>query len=115
MIYELKPGSRPTRRSTPTTTISGGPIPWSALSGLTEMPGVAGKLQAVWDSFYAQSNIFTVDVTQTPARDRAAPSPITRAGGTATNFDPEGLAYAPDGSTCGSPAKATPPTPGPTG
>ena len=56
-----------------------------------------GKLQAVWDGFYAQSKVFTIDVDEEPAKIERALT-ITRAGGVATNFDPEGLAYAPDGS-----------------
>ena len=97
MIYELKRGEPTYPQIYSGNDASGTPIPWSALSGLTEIPGVAGKLQAVWDGFYAESKVFTIDVTAQPARIEQALT-ITRANGTATNFDPEGLAYAPDGS-----------------
>ena len=50
---------------------------------------------AVWDSYYAESRIFTLDVGETPAVVRAS-QPIT--GGTG-GYDPEGLALAPDGTT----------------
>lgn len=73
------------------------PIPWSALSGLTEVPGRPGTLQAVWDSFYTPTRIFTIDVTRTPAIITGAltvGTPCTTAAGC---YDPEGLAYAPNG------------------
>ncbi len=97
MIYELKPGAPTYPQIYSANDDAGDPIPWSALSGLTEIPGEFGKVQAVWDGFYAQSQVFTIDVDEEPARIERALT-ITRAAGGATNFDPEGLAYAPDGS-----------------
>lgn len=97
MIYELKPGAPTYPQIYSGNDAAGDPIPWSALSGLTEVPGEYGKVQAVWDGFYAQSKVFTIDVDGEPARIERALT-ITRAAGGATNFDPEGLAYAPDGS-----------------
>ena len=73
----------------------GTPIPWSALSGLAPDPNDPDTLYAVWDSYYAESRIFTLDVGETPAVVRAS-QPIT--GGTG-GYDPEGLALAPDGTT----------------
>ena len=73
------------------------PIPWGALSGLTEVPGVAGRLQAVSDSFYTPTKIYDIDTTVTPAvitRALTVGAPCTTAAGC---FDPEGLAYAPNG------------------
>jgi hypothetical protein len=93
MIYELKPGA-PAYPQIRSADVAGSPIPWSALSGMTEVPGEANTLRAVWDSYYSESRIFTVDVSQTPAVITGA-LPITGGSG---NFDPEGLAYAPDGS-----------------
>jgi hypothetical protein len=81
-------------------SVSGGaatPIPWSALSGLTEVPGRPGTLQAVWDSFFTPTRIFTIDVTRKPAIITSAltvGTPCTTAAGC---YDPEGLAYAPNG------------------
>jgi hypothetical protein len=86
---------------------SGGtPIPWSALSGLAADPrdgrngggsgsGSGDTLQAVWDSYYDESRILTIDARRTPAVVRGS-RPIT--GGTG-GYDPEGLAFAPDGTT----------------
>jgi hypothetical protein len=97
MIYELKPGEPTYPQIYSGDDANGAAIPWSALSGLTEVPGEWGKIQAVWDGFYAQSKVFTIDVDASPAKIERALT-LTRAGGIATNFDPEGLAYGPDGS-----------------
>jgi hypothetical protein len=73
------------------------PIPWGALSGLTEVPGQPGRLQAVSDSFYTPTTIFNIDTTVKPAvltRALTVGAPCTTAAGC---FDPEGLAYAPNG------------------
>ena len=97
MIYELKRGEPTYPQIYSGNDTTGSPIPWSAFSGLTEVPGHYGKLQAVWDGFYAQSKVFTIDVTEQPAKIERALT-IARPGGVAANFNPEGLAYAPDGS-----------------
>jgi hypothetical protein len=97
MIYQLKPGAPTYPEIYSGNDASGAAIPWSALSGLTEIPGEDGKVQAVWDGFFAQSKVFTIDVTEQPAKIERALT-IARTGGVATNFDPEGLAYAPDGA-----------------
>jgi Esterase-like activity of phytase len=73
------------------------PIPWGALSGLTEVPGQPGRLQAVSDSFYTPTTVFNIDTTVKPAvltRALTVGAPCTTAAGC---FDPEGLAYAPNG------------------
>jgi hypothetical protein len=72
----------------------GSPIPWSAMSGMTAIPGSSKELLAVWDSFYSQSKVFTLDVSEDPARVTAE---LDIQGGTG-DFDPEGIAVAPDGS-----------------
>lgn len=96
MIYKLTSGAPSYPQVASENDASGAPIPWSALSGMTEIPGQYGKVQAVWDSFFTPTQVFTIDVTQTPAVitdtltiARPANSPY---------YDPEGLAYAPDGS-----------------
>jgi DNA-binding beta-propeller fold protein YncE len=73
---------------------NGKPIPWSALSGLTGMPGSNSELLAVWDSYYSESRIFTIDASEKPA---VITSALTIEGGTG-NFDPEGITVAPDGT-----------------
>jgi hypothetical protein len=99
-IYRLRPGD-PTypQLVSGDESIDGAeptPIPWSALSGMTEIPGERNRVQAVWDSFYTPTRVFTIDISQRPAVvtdaltvQRPATSPF---------YDPEGLAYAPDGS-----------------
>ncbi len=73
------------------------PIPWGALSGLTEVPGHPGRLQAVSDSFYTPTTVFNIDTTVSPAvltRALTVGAPCTTAAGC---YDPEGLSYAPNG------------------
>jgi hypothetical protein len=72
----------------------GTPIPWSALSALAPDPRDPDTLHAVWDSYYAESRIVTLDVGDRPAVMRAS-LPITGGSG---GYDPEGLALAPDGT-----------------
>jgi DNA-binding beta-propeller fold protein YncE len=71
---------------------NGKPVPWSAMSGMVGVPGSNSELLAVWDSFYAESRIFTIDASEKPA---VVTSAITIQGGTG-NFDPEGIVVAPD-------------------
>lgn len=95
-IYELERGEPTYPHLYSVNDAAGTPIPWSALSGLTEVPGRRGVVQGVWDSFFTPSQVFTIDVKQSPAVitgaltiQRPAASPF---------YDPEGVAYAPDGS-----------------
>jgi hypothetical protein len=99
-IYQLTPGTPTYPQLYSTDESIGGaaptPIPWSALSGMTEVPGEMGKVQAVWDSFFTPTRVFTIDVTQSPAVITGTLS-VQRPSASAF-YDPEGLAYAPDGS-----------------
>ena len=96
MIYQLKPGAPTYPQVASVNDTAGTPIPWSALSGMTEIPGEFGKVQAVWDSFYSPTQVFTIDVSSTPAVITNALTVARPA--TSPFYDPEGLAYAPDGS-----------------
>jgi len=92
MIYELK-----RKEATYPDVVSdddeeGNPIPWSALSGMTSIPWRSDSLLAVWDSAYAESRILRMDVSDTPAIITDS-IPITGGRG---NYDPEGIAVAPD-------------------
>jgi hypothetical protein len=93
MIYALRSGA-PSYPQIISADMGGSPIPWSALSGMVGVPGSTDQVLAVWDSFYATSKIFRIDVSGKPAV-------ITDAfdinGGTG-NYDPEGIAVAPDGT-----------------
>ena len=72
-------------------------IGWSALSGLAADPAQNGQFFAVNDSFFGyQPTIFTIDVTQTPARITEA-LPVTRGGYPAQKLDMEGIASDGDG------------------
>ncbi len=96
MIYQLKPGAPTYPQVASLDDAAGTPIPWSALSGMTEIPGEFRKVQAVWDSFYTPTRVFTIDVTSKPAVITNALTVARPA--TSPFYDPEGLAYAPDGS-----------------
>ncbi len=72
----------------------GKPIAWSALSGMTAVPGSNDELLAVWDSYYSESRIMTIDASSKPAVITSAQA-ITGASGA---LDPEGIAVAPDGT-----------------
>ena len=87
MIYELKdaPAAYPQLTSAGAETLIG----WGANSGM--VAGEPGTVHFVNDSFYGfQPTIFTVDVTQTPARITSA-LPITRKGRPAQKLDLEGI------------------------
>jgi hypothetical protein len=91
MIYELKRGE-PRYPLILSETENGSPIPWSALSGMVSIPWRSDSLLAVWDSAYTESNIFRIDVSDKPA---VITDSLTLKGGR-WNYDPEGIAIAPD-------------------
>jgi hypothetical protein len=91
MIYQLK-RERSTYPQIVSDNVNGLPIPWSALSGMVAFPGRHNTLLAVWDSYYSESNIFRIDVSKKPA---VITESLTIQGG-AGNYDPEGIASAPD-------------------
>lgn len=70
------------------------PIPWSAMSGMTAVPGSRTQMLAVSDSFYAEAKIFTIDATSVPAVVTAAATVVGGSG----DYDLEGIAAAPDGT-----------------
>lgn len=92
-IYELSNDSPSYPHIISADDEAGKPIPWSALSGLAADPADPDTLYAVWDSFYAESVIFTIDVSTDPAVITEA-TPITGASGP---LDPEGIGLAADG------------------
>jgi hypothetical protein len=91
MIYQLRRGE-PSYPQILSEVDKGSPIPWSALSGLVSIPGRADSLLGVWDSAYGKSNIFKIDVSEKPA---VVADVMTITGGRG-NYDPEGIAIAPD-------------------
>ena len=94
MIYKRKSGKPTHPQILSADNAVGSPIPWSAMSGMTAVPGSQNTLLAVWDSFYSESNIFTIDISKKPAVVTEA---IAIQGGSG-NYDPEGIAVAPDGT-----------------
>jgi hypothetical protein len=72
---------------------AGRPIAWSALSGLGADIEDAATVYGVWDSYYAESRIFTIDVSDRPAVIRSA---VTITG--ADDLDLEGIVQIPDGT-----------------
>ncbi len=93
MIYRLQAG-QPTYPQILSDDQSGSPLPWSALSGMVALPGRRDTLLAVWDSYYSESRIFTIDVSRKPA---VITESLKIQGGSG-NYDPEGIAVAPDGT-----------------
>ncbi|NBC50024.1 MAG: DUF4214 domain-containing protein [Gammaproteobacteria bacterium] len=71
------------------------PIGWGALSALAADRTDADRLYAVHDSFYDQSRIYTIDVSQTPAQITEA-LVLSREGET-VDYDLEGLTTRADG------------------
>ena len=91
MIYELQ-DVEPRYPQILSEVVDDRPIGWSALSGMTAID--EEQLLAVWDSYYSESRIFTIDVSQTPALITNA---VTIQGGSG-DLDPEGITVAPDGT-----------------
>lgn len=71
------------------------PIGWGALSGLAANPADPHILYAVPDSFYAESRIFTVDVSNRPAQ--IVSQRVLKRNGETVDYDLEGIATAADG------------------
>jgi hypothetical protein len=94
MIYQLKRGE-PDYPQILSADRQGSPIPWSALSGMVDVPWRPDTLLAVWDSAYAESNIFRIDLSKKPA---VVTGSLTIDPGTigTGSYDPEGIAVAPD-------------------
>ena len=76
---------------------NGVPIGWGALSGLAANATDPSILYAVNDSFYSTADIFTLDVSASPARIVSSRR-ITKNGKPVENLDLEGITAAPDGS-----------------
>lgn len=77
------------------TANGGAPIGWGALSGLAANPADPHILYAVPDSFYAESRIYTLDVSDRPAR--IVGQRVLRKNGASVDYDLEGIAVAADG------------------
>ncbi len=78
-----------------TDPATGAPIGWGALSGLAADPGDPNTLYGVSDSAYAVSRIYTIDVSEAPARITSYVD-LAKDGAQAA-YDLEGIAVRPDG------------------
>lgn len=85
MIYRLTDGAP----SYPEVVSDG--IGWSAMSGMVGDESDPGIAYAVWDSFYAESKVFTLDVSSEPARVIAERAILKD--GEPVGYDPEGIAH----------------------
>jgi hypothetical protein len=93
MIYQLRAGAPTYPQIVSDDTYGyGTPIPWAALSGMAMLPGRETRMLAVWDSFFGTSKVLRIDASAKPA---VIEESFTITGGTG-NFDPEGIAIAPD-------------------
>jgi len=75
---------------------TGLPIPWAALSALAADRVSPTTAYTVYDSFFTQSRIFTVDVSQTPALI-TSDLVLQDSAGNPLNLDAEGVATRADG------------------
>ncbi len=75
---------------------SGRPIAWGALSALAADRSDPNLLYTVHDSFYNEAKLYSVDVSQTPARIAGAITLLKN--GSPVNLDLEGLTQRADGS-----------------
>lgn len=95
MIYQLRSRKPAYPQIISADTLGiGTPIPWGALSGMAMLPGRETAMLAVWDSFYGTSRVLRINAGQKPA---VIEDSLAIVGGTG-NFDPEGIAIAPDRS-----------------
>jgi hypothetical protein len=74
---------------------TGAPIGWGALSGLAADPNDPSRLYGVSDSIYGVSRIYTIDVSEMPARITGYVE--LSKDGAAASYDLEGIALRPDG------------------
>ncbi|WP_082600457.1 esterase-like activity of phytase family protein [Agromyces sp. Root81] len=88
-------GEQPAQPSIVSDVVDGAPIGWAALGALSGHPSDAGIVYAASDAAVSPSTVYTVDVTQTPARITAARA-VTDAGAPVA-LDIEGLQARADG------------------
>lgn len=93
-IYELQaaPAEYPTIVSANRTNSQ--PIPWGALSGLAADTSDAKTAYSIYDSFYARSRIFKLDLSRHPAVITHEIE-LRDVNGNPKNYDPEGIAKRP--------------------
>ncbi|SIN87060.1 esterase-like activity of phytase family protein [Agromyces cerinus] len=93
--FGAETSSQPAQPSIVSDVVGGAPIGWAALGALSGHPSDAGVVYAASDVAVSPSTVYTVDVTQTPARITSA-LPVTD-GGVPVALDIEGLQARADG------------------
>ncbi len=91
---ERKPAAYPQIKSS--RQAHGKPIVWGALSALSADKYDADKLFAVHDSFYNESRIYSIDISDFPAK--ITHETLLLKNGATVNYDLEGIAQRSDGS-----------------
>lgn len=74
----------------------GTPIPWAGLSALAADPMSRKKAYTVYDAFFAQSRIYTLDMSETPPV--ITKETVLMENGSTVNLDLEGIAVRSDGT-----------------
>ncbi|PTQ88619.1 esterase-like activity of phytase family protein [Nitrosomonas ureae] len=91
---EHKPAAYPQIQSV--RQADGKPIVWGALSALSSDRYDTDRLYAVHDSFYNESRIYSIDISDRPAKITSA-TPLLK-DGVSVNYDLEGIAQRSNGS-----------------
>lgn len=92
-IYELQDAPAAYPEIASMDSAAGTPIPWSALSGMVADPDDPATVYAVSDSYYANAQVFTLDVSATPA----LVTDVMTVAGASADLDLEGVTVGPDG------------------
>lgn len=91
---ENKPADYPQIKSR--KQVDGKPIVWGALSALSSDKNNVNRLYTVHDSFYNESRIYTIDISDHPAKIISATQLMKD--GVTVNYDLEGITQRSDGS-----------------
>lgn len=89
-IYRLQTGEPRYPTIVSANRVDGTPIPWAALSGFAIDPYDDDIIYTIHDSFFQQSRIYTMDVSQHPAV--IIGETVLTNNGAAVDLDPEGIA-----------------------
>jgi hypothetical protein len=94
-IYRLEKGVADYPAIVSANRPDGTPIPWGALSGFATAPDDADKLYTIYDSFYQQSRVYAMDISEHPAV--ITDEIVLRDGLLTVDLDPEGIALSASG------------------
>jgi hypothetical protein len=94
-IYMLEKGEADYPTVVSANRPDGTPIPWGALSGFASDPDATDNVYTIYDSFYQQSRIFAMDISNHPAV--ITDEIVLRDGLLTVDLDPEGIALSASG------------------